>query len=300
MRAHRLCVVGGINMDLHLQSTFGAMQRGTSNPSHGWVSPGGVARNVAENLARWGCEVTLLGAVGEDALSESVLRATAASGVVVARVLRMPDATCGLYTALLDADGELAIAASAMDVTEAVTPEYIRRAAGEIAASELVVVDANIPAHAIAEVVKVAEDAGVPVVAEPVSVAKARRLASVEGRVLAVTPNEDEASVFGADSCRLRTGWTVVTRGAAGVDLVGVDGRVHLEARPVTAIDVTGAGDALVAGLVYGIVSEAQLAASARLGIEVAARTVASAESVCSDLTAAELEAMLRVAIDEA
>jgi len=39
---------------------------GTSNPGDVRVDFGGVARNVAHNLARLGCAVTLLSRIGDD------------------------------------------------------------------------------------------------------------------------------------------------------------------------------------------------------------------------------------------
>jgi len=59
------------------------MAAGTSNPSSAVVAPGGVGRNVAENLARWGVAVSLLGVVGEDALSTFVLEETAGAGSAI-------------------------------------------------------------------------------------------------------------------------------------------------------------------------------------------------------------------------
>ena len=69
---------------------------------------GGVARNVAENLARLGVRTQLIAAVGRDAPGEWLLRETAASGVDLRSVVRTGGPT-GSYTAVLDDRGELLV-----------------------------------------------------------------------------------------------------------------------------------------------------------------------------------------------
>ena len=55
-------VIGGANLDLVGRPSHGLVA-GTSNPGHIRVSPGGVGRNVAENLGRLGVPALLLSAV---------------------------------------------------------------------------------------------------------------------------------------------------------------------------------------------------------------------------------------------
>ena len=64
--AHIVCI-GGANIDRKLRSEQ-VLQMGTSNPATLSETPGGVARNVAENLARLGASVQLLTAVGDYAV----------------------------------------------------------------------------------------------------------------------------------------------------------------------------------------------------------------------------------------
>ena len=83
--------------------------------------PGGVGRNIAENLARLGTRTHLVAAIGGDALGDQVLAATSAAGVHVEHVRRTARAT-GTYTAVLDADGELVVAVADMAATDELGP----------------------------------------------------------------------------------------------------------------------------------------------------------------------------------
>lgn len=63
-------MIGGANMDLKARSHARATSR-TSNPGHGSMAPGGVARNIAENLGRLGNRVHLVSVVGRDPLGRT-------------------------------------------------------------------------------------------------------------------------------------------------------------------------------------------------------------------------------------
>ncbi|HLE52835.1 MAG TPA: PfkB family carbohydrate kinase, partial [Anaerolineales bacterium] len=80
-------VIGGAGVDLVGRLT-GELRAGTSNPANIRTSFGGVARNVAENLARLGRSVKLITAIGDDQLGERLLAQAASAGVDVSAALR--------------------------------------------------------------------------------------------------------------------------------------------------------------------------------------------------------------------
>jgi pseudouridine kinase len=59
---------------------------------------------------------------------------------------------------------------------------------------------------------------------------------------------------------------------------------VRIDAAPASVIDVTGAGDALTAGFIHGLLCGHDPYDAARLGHRAAALTVASSDTVRSDL----------------
>ena len=68
----RVCVIGGANVDIH-GAAYQPLRLRDSNPGSVHVSPGGVARNVAENLSRLGLDCRLVTAVGKDPNGEMLL-----------------------------------------------------------------------------------------------------------------------------------------------------------------------------------------------------------------------------------
>ena len=79
----------------------------TSSPAQIRTSYGGVARNVAENLARLGQSVRLITAVGKDQAGDQLLQATSDAGVDVEWTLRSSQYPTGTYLAIVNTTGEL-------------------------------------------------------------------------------------------------------------------------------------------------------------------------------------------------
>jgi pseudouridine kinase len=151
------------------------------------------------------------------------------------------------------------------------------------------VVDGNLPSPTVAHVLDVAASVRVRVVVDPVSVAKAERIAPlIDGRVFAVTPNEDELAALGSVQALHDRGVEVVwvRRGPAGSLLSSPAGVVALPAPEVTPVDVTGAGDAMLAAFCHRLLAGRPPAEAAAYGHEAAALTVASPHTVRPDLRA--------------
>lgn len=281
-------VVGGANMDVKARSTR-PLVAGTSNPGQVLRSPGGVGRNVAENLARLGTPTSLVAAVGTDPLGDELLALTAAAGVDVAAVRRVAGRT-GTYVAVLDTDGELGVAVSDMAATESLTADDVRAAGPAIAAARLLVLDGNLPRAPLTTAWDLAVAAGVPVVLDPVSVPKAAALADLlDGRrpLRAITPNTAELAVLGSPAELLGRGVELVwvRAGVEGSTLVTSTGSTALASVPAEVVDVTGAGDAMLAAFCHGVLSGDDAETAARRGHAAAALTVAVPDTVRPDLT---------------
>ncbi len=290
----RVIVIGGANVDIKGRAR-GAYVAGTSNPGEVTVSAGGVGRNIAENLARLGLSAALVTALSGDANGQLLRQACAAVGVDLTMAIATAAPT-GSYLAVLDDMGELVSAINDMRAMEALTPSHLDSCADRLVQADMLVADCNLSEACLAWLCRFSAERGRRLVIEPVSVPKARKLLSLGNGLsaFAITPNAQQlAALAGADGeaaiAKLhRLGFTnvVLHRGAAGA--LASDGtRIEkIEPVSVSAIaDVTGAGDAAVAGLVCGLLEGRSLAQSARLGQCAAAIKLSSGQSVASGLS---------------
>ena len=84
--------IGAANMDLHGRSRA-ALILHDSNPGFLHTSPGGVTRNILENLSRMGERTALFSAIGNDLYGREILASGEAVGMDMSHMLRCPD--CG-------------------------------------------------------------------------------------------------------------------------------------------------------------------------------------------------------------
>lgn len=260
----RIACLGGAHLDTkaHLKDE---PRLGSSNPAHLTRHPGGVACNVARNLARMGVEAILCSIVGDDGAAASLRSALAGDGIDHTGLAVDPGHSTAGYLAVLGPDGRLVIGVADMDIYDTVTEEWVETAVARAAGADLWVADANLPGPILEALAHLAP---VPVLADPVSVAKAVRLRPILNRLHGVFPDAAEAAVLaGGDPGDPAANAAAVA--AAGVEHVVVSlgprgAHLHtpevVETRtsvtPDRVADVTGAGDALLAGYAYALVSE--------------------------------------------
>jgi len=304
-----LCI-GGANLD----SKATAKQRirsGSSNPANVKESCGGVARNIAENLARLGCSVSLLTVVGDDQAGQWVLKETAESGVDVGLAQTLPGEKTGTYTALLDVDGEMFVAYADMDVYDKLSPRLLAEKWPHVAASKLVVADTNLPAETLAELVRRCRESSLPLFVDPVSSEKTKKLPRDLDGVTAIFPNLEEAIELAGASPADEPDYgklaraihergvrrVFITAGERGVfysEAPGDEPPALVPSIPTQVVEVTGAGDAFVAGVAYGILHGRSYPDACRSGLAAAHLTLRTADSVSAQLNEQTLQHLLK------
>jgi pseudouridine kinase len=297
----KVACIGAVHIDAKAR-LVGETHPATSNPARVVRTPGGVAGNVARNLGRLGLPVSLFSIIGDDAEGRALLGELHAASVDTSGVLRSAGPPTASYLALLDREGRLIVAAADMEVYDALDPAWADRVGRALSGFEAWVVDANVPAATLARLGRYAGEA--LVVADPVSVPKASRLEGLlprldvvfpdraEALVLAGLPPGAEASVVAAAAALRRRGprAVIVSLGSRGAYVDEDAGTRQVPAHPVrTVVDVTGAGDAQIAGYVYGLSRPEVARHPLEWGMAAASLTVETIDSARADLTPALL-----------
>lgn len=284
MDARRVTVVGGANTDICGRPAQ-ALVRHDSAPGQVSVRHGGVGRNIACDLARLGLRTRFVTALGDDGFGASVREGCRSCGVDMSLTRIVPGARSPVYLYLSDEKGEMDAAVSDMEVMAALTPAYLRAYLSELDESDAVVLDGNLPEETIAFL---CEKLRAPIVADPVSTAKAPRFASVLGRLAAIKPNLLEARALtgkqNPEDCadallRLGVGSVFLSLGAKGLLAASGEERVLLPCERTELVSATGAGDAATAAIVWATVRGLGLAAAARAAVMAGAIAAASEEA---------------------
>ena len=207
------------------------------------------------------------------------------------------------YTAILEPDGRLAAGLANMAIFDELTPSWVEKNDSHLASCGVWIIDSNLPAPTIEYLLEHGKNEDVKVLADPVSVAKSERFRTVLDKIdilfpdrqeaaalsgLKIENNEDVASAA-AKIRQLGVETVVVTLGANGIYM---DSPIKKEFYPAIApmkiLDVTGAGDAFLAGYACGLLklpmSDAVLA-----GLAAASLVLESSQSVSPKLTQSAL-----------
>ncbi len=235
-----------------------------STPGEIHCNPGGVARNVAENLARLSVNVSLISVVGHDLFGERLAGATAQAGVKLDALHVLSGQRTASYMALHGPTGELSVAVNDMGILEALSPELLQSHEEMLRSAHCIVLDCNLGASSLAWLLE--NDSLPDIFADAVSVAKCTRLVPQLARIHTLKVNRLEAQaltgqVVSSVEKGLHASRQLHDMGVRNVVLsLGKEGACWCDAsgnagyQTVSAVEVintNGAGDAMMAGLVH-------------------------------------------------
>ena len=168
-----IAVVGGANIDIHGRSSK-SLRSNDSNPGEVHIAAGGVARNIAENLARLGTDSRLISAIGADQHGQMLTQLSRDAGVNVQNLHVIPAAKTSTYLSVLDDSGDMLLGINDMSVIEQLSVELLQAQAPMLKRAALIVIDCNLHPDTLAWLLETFSD--VPIFADTVSTAKAPRL----------------------------------------------------------------------------------------------------------------------------
>jgi pseudouridine kinase len=289
-------MVGRLNSNLHPQ---------TSNPAQIRYAFGGAARNIAENLLHLGTAVTFLTVVGQDEAGGNLIRSIGEAGGNVEAVLRSSDYPTGTYLAIVNTAGRLEFGLDDMRVLSELTPQYMHAHEDLFSQASMLFFDANLSKKTLRTIVSIARRHRLPVCADPISEALASRLCPYLEHLRLVVPNRGEASILcerksgissrreaiAAAKCLVSQGVeiAIVTMAESGVCYATSETSGYVPPLMTNIVDPTGAGDALTAAVLFGLLNQMPIDDAVRLGVAAASLTLNYRGAVVPDLSLEKL-----------
>lgn len=298
----RLICIGGATVDWKYR-TKDAVQLRTSNPATSERSFGGVARNVAENIARLGAHSSLVSMLGQDENGRAIRESLNRLDIDTQHIGISADQATAEYVAVLQPNGDLVLGLADMAVLDALTPTLLKAVWPELSAS-WIFADCNLPAQTLHELVGLARRHSTTMAIDAVSALKVLRLPRDLNGIGVLFLNLDEARAFLGHSSILPdeaakalldcgAARVILTLGEGGLVAADRSGLTKLGAVTVQVVDATGAGDALIAGTLVALMNGSSLADAAQMGTVAAALTLESSYSVRPDLSLSLLRSAL-------
>lgn len=300
----KVVVFGAANVDIG-GFPDRALTAGDSNPGRVRLSMGGVGRNIACNAAALGLDVELVTALGGDTHGALLKEDCARFGVGLDCALTFPDEATSTYLFISDPRGDMVLAINDMAVQDRLRPEALEPALPLLEHCDVVAMDANLPEETIQYI---ARHTQAPLVADPVSAAKALRMKAALPFIDRLKPNRLEAEaltgiVIRSKDHALTAAEALVNQGVRQVYLtLSGNGLCYADrngARFVNGgasdiVNATGAGDAFSAALIWSAALGLSIEESARAGLAAGAIAVASRETVDPEMSETRLLKAMR------
>lgn len=301
-------VIGGANLDI-VASTDAPLVLSDSNPGRVRCAAGGVGRNVAHNLGRLGHAPALVSVLGMDAFAQTVLQATREAGVDTRWCHQLPGERTATYLSLHGVDGDMAVAINDMDILARLDGALLAPLRPALQTAPCLVLDCNLHAPALACIFE--SPALPPVLVDAVSAIKCPRLVPWLARIHTLKANALEAAALTgmavhsvedahAAACALHAAGVaqvVLSLGARGVVWSTAPGAAGFcPARAVPVVNTSGAGDALLAGLVHAHLQGWPLAQAVPWAMACSEITLQSPVANAPDLSLTAVQAQLAVA----
>lgn len=306
----RMICIGGAVLDRKYHARNDLIFE-TSNPVDGHRSFGGVARNVAENLVRLGADVSFVSIVGDDEVGRALTRNLRDLGVDVSQVVTTTERPTAEYAAILGPRNDLVLGIADMEIFDLFLPTYLDRAWPHLASATWVFCDCNMPSVVIEALISRKASARFKLAIDTVSSPKSIRLPSNLSGIDLLFTNHDEANtILGVGDAEDRLApreaaqalyergarEVVVTMGPNGYAIAGESGVTSMRSVPANPVDITGAGDAMIAGTLYRVLEGDDTIRATQTGALLATLTTESESSVHPDLSPRFLAAgMVRI-----
>ena len=253
----RFVVIGGANVDI-MGIADHPLRPQDSNPGTIRTMLGGVGRNLAENLARLGENVSLVSVVGDDSFGRWILEQGQACGVDMRWVQSLPDQRTSAFLAILDPDHDLHSAIADMTILNQLDQACLRPVLNSLQPEDLLIWDTNLNPELIHWI---ADQAPCPLAMDPLSASKSEKARPVLSRLTYFKPNRAETerlcgfAIPTPAKIRAALDWfagqgveeTVLSLGAQGTAVGTGQQRLLMTLDPLEPVNTTGAGDCFFA-----------------------------------------------------
>ncbi|MCY3864746.1 MAG: PfkB family carbohydrate kinase [Chloroflexi bacterium] len=292
-------VVGSAVLEISGRTGEG-LQQGARQYGHIHASVSGVARNIAENLARLDIETVLLSAIADDDIGQHLITHSTLAGIDCRRMLRVSGARTATSMLLYEAE-DSCTRVDDLSIADSLDSDYLLEHEWLFEKAALVVIDATLSDDALETLFELAARHQIRVCADPTSPLLASRLCRFIANLYLIVPNASETaslcsldapaterdSAIGAAQHLVNMGANiaVVTLGEQGLAYADSSGGGYIRAIHTEAVDTAGAGDAFSGAVIFGILNNVPIDEAMRLGVTAASLTLESEDTVLQSLS---------------
>ena len=299
MNGDFVLVIGSAVLEISAK-TKDQLQAGARQNGHIHASVSGVARNIAENLARLDIDTVLLSAIADDDIGQHLITHSTLAGIDCRHILRVNGAHTATAVLLYESEDN-STRVDDLSIADALDSDYLLEHEWLFEKAALVVIDATLSADALDTLFELAARHQVRVCADPTSPLMASRMTPFIANLYLIVPNASETAALcsleapateresaigtAQQLVNLGANIAVVTLGAQGLAYADSSGGGYIRAIHTEVVDTSGAGDAFSGAVIFGILNDVPIDEAMRLGVTAASLTLESEDTVLQSLS---------------
>ena len=297
-------VIGGANIDISGKANA-SLKLKDSNPGKVVLSFGGVARNIAENLARLGIPVIFVSAFSDDTLSVTMLKDLNTLKIDTSNSLIVKKATTSTYIALLNKDNDMEVAISDTTILKKLDKKHLQPIISKIKSKDILVLDTNLDPLALDYIFKNCKG---KIFVDPISTTKSNKIKPYLNKIYSIKPNVFEAETIinnkisnkkDVSKAAIKINQKGVNKTFISLGKLGAYGFVDgigefVQSLKVSTVSATGAGDAFMAGLVVSEIRNYSLTQTLRYATACAQIALASETTVSDKISDQAVKRLMR------
>lgn len=310
-----IVVIGAVFVDIkgYPESTFIPAGRNVGRVEQ---IHGGVARNIAEDIANCELRPTFVSLVDDSGTGEDVIRKLKSHKVNTDYIRRTPDGM-GTWLAVFDNGGDVVASISKRPDLMPIASILEEKGDEIFRSADSVVLEIDIDKEIVKRVFQLAEKYGTKIYAGVANMSIAMERRDFLRNVDCFVCNLQEAGMLFSENLSGKTAdemvrivadktaaagfrSLIVTMGGEGAVYADSQGNAgHCPAWKVHVKDTTGAGDAFCAGVAVGLTYGKTLSEACQIGAQLAASVIVTSESVCPRFQPRELGLEMDAVISE-
>ena len=297
--------IGASNVDIYCKSRI-KIRTHYDHPADITTSLGGVCRNVIQNYTLLGGKARFITAYSDDPYGNMIRDDCRNRHIDIDDALFIKNCSSGVFVQIQDEHNDMYLATCDMSILQNVTPEFVKEKEKIILGSKLLVIDPSLPQETIEELIRMCKGK-VRIFIDPISDNYAQKIRPYARDFAFIKPNRTEMeNLCGRElksdkdlkkACEeiiaSGTGSLLVSLGKEGVVYCDSDNYIKRKFREEKMVNASGAGDALMAAMIYGAVNELEIDQTIDYALAAGIAAVRSPKTINENLSIALLDEII-------
>lgn len=300
--------IGAANVDVYGKSRI-KIRTHYDHPADIFTNVGGVTHNILTNLSKLGCETKLISAIGDDSYGKIILEDSRINNIDTKDCMVVEGKSSGVFMQIQDDNNDMYLAICDMSVLESLDSNYIKDKASVLLNAKLVLIDPSLNSETIEEIIKICKNK-VPIYCDPISDNYALKMKDYVKDIDCLKPNKtelenlsdikinDKKDIYNACQTLIDKGLKKIFVSLSKDGILYMDNKgslIEKKLKPISnMINASGAGDALMAAIIYGQVNDLDIDKTIDYGLAAGIAAIQTTSTINANMSIDLLEKILK------